>query len=50
MQEPVVVMPSEKFKRRTPRDESTEARHRGELARSSDEGAVMELERRGRAK
>src|SRR5215510_13510645 len=28
-------------------DESTDAGHRGRAARSSDEGSVMELERRG---
>lgn len=44
------MMPREKFKRHTPRDESTEAQHWGGSARSSDEGAVMELERRGRNK
>ena len=44
------MMPREKFKRRTPRDESAEARHWGGSARSSDEGAVMGLERRGRNK
>jgi hypothetical protein len=30
-----------------PQGESTDAGHRGGVARSSDEGAVMALERRG---
>ena len=30
----------------TPQDERTDAGHRGGVARSSDEGAVMALERR----
>ncbi len=29
------------------KDESTDAEHRGGVARSSEEGSVMELERRG---
>jgi hypothetical protein len=32
---------------RTHKDESTDAEHRGGLPRSSDEAAVMEVERRG---
>jgi hypothetical protein len=36
----------EKFKGRTPENESTDARHRGGAVRISDEGSVMELERR----
>lgn len=35
------LLPREKFKRRTPRDESAEARHWGGLARGSDEDTVM---------
>ena len=38
----------EKFKWRTHKDESTDAEHRGGAIRSSDEGSVMELERRDR--
>jgi RNA-directed DNA polymerase len=37
----------EKFKGKPPEDKSTDARHRGGVARSSEEGSVMELERRG---
>ena len=37
----------EKSKWRTHKDESTDAGHRGGTARSSDEGPVMGLERRG---
>jgi len=37
----------EKFKGRTHENESTDARHRGGAVRISDEGSVMELERRG---
>jgi hypothetical protein len=36
----------EKFKGRPPENESTNARHRGGAVRISDEGFVMELERR----
>ena len=37
----------EKLKWRTHKSESTEAGHRGGATRSSGEGSVMELERRG---
>ena len=37
----------EKFKWRPHEDESTDAEHRGGPTRSSDEGPVMGLERRG---
>ena len=37
----------EKFKWRPHKDESTDAKHRGGVTRSSEEGAVMALERRG---
>jgi hypothetical protein len=37
----------EKFKGRSPENESTDARHRGGSSRSSDELSVMEMERRG---
>ncbi len=46
--EPVVSMQREKSKWRPHKDQSTNARHRGGTARSSDEGGVMRLERRGR--
>ncbi len=46
--EPVVSMQREKSKRRPREGESTDARHRGGMTRSSDEGCVMRLERRGR--
>jgi hypothetical protein len=45
--EPVASMLREKSKRTTREDESTDARHRGGTTRSSDEGRVMRLERRG---
>jgi hypothetical protein len=35
------------LKRTTRKSLSTDARHRGGVARSSEEGSVMELERRG---
>ncbi len=47
--EPVVSMPREKSKWWTHEDQSTDARHRGGTTRSSEEGCVMRLERRGRA-
>jgi hypothetical protein len=37
----------EKSKWRTHKEESTDAEHRGEVPRSSDEASVMEVERRG---
>jgi RNA-directed DNA polymerase len=37
----------EKYKWKPHKYESTEAEHRGGATRSSDEGSVMELERRG---
>ena len=37
----------EKFKWRSHENESTDAEHRGGATRSSDEGSVMESERRG---
>ena len=46
--EPVVSMPREKSKWRSHEDQSTDARHRDGTARSSEEGRVMRLERRGR--
>ena len=46
--EPVVSMLREKPKRKPREGESTDARHRGGTTRSSDEGRVMRLERRGR--
>ena len=47
--EPVVSMPREKFKWRPHESESTDARHRGGMARSSVEGCVMRPEQRGHA-
>jgi transposase len=46
--EPVVSMSREKPKRRPRKGESTDAGHRGGTTRSSVEGRVMRLERRGR--
>jgi hypothetical protein len=40
-------MRREKSKERPPEDESTDARHRGGTARSSEEAPVMGVERRG---
>jgi len=40
-------MPREKFKQRTCKNESTDARYRGGKVRSSDEAPVMRVERRG---
>ena len=45
--EPVASMPREKPKWKTHEGPSTDARHRGGWARSSGEGPVMGLERRG---
>jgi len=45
--EPVVPMLREKLKWRPHEGESTDAEHRGGAARSSDEAAVMGVERRG---
>ncbi len=45
--EPVAAMLREKLKWKTHKGESTDARHRGGLTRSSDEISVMEMERRG---
>jgi hypothetical protein len=42
-----VSMLREKSKWRTHKGESTDARHRGGVTRSSDEVSVMEMERRG---
>jgi hypothetical protein len=47
--EPVVSMLREKSKWGPHKDQSTDARHRGGTTRSSVEGCVMRLERRGRA-
>jgi hypothetical protein len=46
--EPVVPMQREKSKRPKRKDQSTEAGHRGGMARSSVEASVMGVERRGR--
>jgi transposase len=46
--EPVASMRRKKSKRRPRKGESTDARHRDGTTRSSDEGRVMRLERRGR--
>ena len=45
--EPVASMPREKLKWKTHKSLSTDAGHRGGWARSSGEGPVMGLERRG---
>jgi hypothetical protein len=45
--EPVTLMRRETRKWRTHKRESTEARYRGGATRSSEEGSVMERERRG---
>ena len=45
--EPVASMPREKLKWLTHKSQSTDAEHRGGWARSSAEGPVMGLERRG---
>jgi hypothetical protein len=45
--EPVVLMLREKSKWKHHKDLSTDAEHRGGATRSSDEGSVMGLERRG---
>ena len=45
--EPVVPMLREKLKRKPRKSESTKAEHRGGIARSSEEGCVMQLEQRG---
>jgi len=45
--EPVALMAREKPKWRTHKGESTDAGHRGGMARSSEEASVMEVERRG---
>jgi hypothetical protein len=50
LQEPVAPMLREKIKRPKPQDERTDAEHWGGLIRSSDEGSVMGLERRGQVK
>jgi len=42
-----VSMPRKQLKRQNRKSLSTNARHRGGVARSSEEGSVMELERRG---
>ena len=44
-----LVVEREDPKRQHREGQSTDARHRGGPARNSDEGAVMALERRGRA-
>ena len=46
LREPVALMLREKSSG-THEDESTDARHRGGRVRSSDEAAVMAVERRG---
>jgi hypothetical protein len=50
LQEPVALMLREKIKRPKPQDERTDAEHWGGLIRSSDEGPVMGLERRGQVR
>ena len=45
--EPVALMTREKFKWRHQKNESTDAKHRDGVTRSSEEGAVMALEQRG---
>ena len=45
--EPVVLMIREKLKRKPRKSQSTNAEHRGGIARSSDEASVTEGERRG---
>ena len=45
--EPVAAMSREKLKWKTHESESTDARHRGGLTRSSDEVSVMGMEQRG---
>lgn len=45
--EPVALMLREKFKWRHHKNESTDAKHRDGVTRSSEEGAVMALEQRG---
>jgi len=45
--EPVVLILREKSKWRNHKGESTDARHWDGATRSSDEGAVMAVERRG---
>jgi hypothetical protein len=47
--EPVALIPREQRKWRPHKRLSTEAEHRGGVTRSSNEGSVMELERRGSA-
>lgn len=46
--EPVVSMRREQLKRCTRESQSTDARHRGGMTRSSVEGRVIRLERRSR--
>ena len=46
LREPVVLMLTEKSKWKTHKDESTEAGHWGGPVRSSEEAAVMGVERR----
>lgn len=46
LREPVVLMKREKSKELISEDESTDAKNRGGLARSSEEVSVMEMERR----
>lgn len=46
--EPVVSMSREKLERKPRESQSTDARHRGGMTRSSDEGRETRLERRGR--
>jgi len=46
--EPVASMLRETFKWKTHENLSTDARHRGGPARSSDEASVMDVEQRGR--
>ncbi|MFP3026769.1 hypothetical protein [Wolbachia endosymbiont (group A) of Pogonocherus hispidulus] len=47
LREPVVSMIREKSKELNSKEESTDAKNRGGLARSSEEVFVMEMERRG---
>jgi len=47
LREPVVLMPRETSKRRTREGQSTDAAHWGGVARSSDEAAVIAVERQG---
>nr|NGY94822.1 hypothetical protein [Neochlamydia sp. AcF84] len=45
--EPVALMKREKFKWKPHKNQSTDARNRGGIARSSEEAFVIKVERRG---